>query len=157
MITFETFFVEKVLTASKSWVKSKSPFATSISYHIELKISPLEDLCDHKSSSNHRTITPLALEDRCDPKQSSEYQQSVSKIFPTIFFEPQTLMSHSPKLSFWRSTMQFCTKIGKSPLENLCDHKSSSKHRVNIPFASKHLCGDTLLALRGSFRIISIL
>ena len=124
MITFETFFDEKVLTDSKSWVKSKSPFATSISYHIELKISPLEYLCDHKSSSKHRTIIPFALEDRCGPKRSPEYQQCVSKIFSNHFFEPQTLMSHSPKLSFWRSTMQFCIKIEKSSLDDLCDHKS---------------------------------
>ena len=86
MITFETFFDEKVLTDSKSWVKSKSPFATSISYHIELKISPLEYLCDHKSSSKHRAIIPFALEDRYDPKQSPECQKCVSKTFSTNFF-----------------------------------------------------------------------
>ena len=32
------------------------------------------------------------------------------------------LVDHSPKLSFWRSTMQFCIKIEKSPLVDLYEH-----------------------------------
>ena len=31
--------------------------------------------------------------------------------------------------------MQFCIKIEKTPLEDLCDHKGSSKHHAIIPFA----------------------
>ena len=52
---------------------------------IKIEKSPLEDLCDHKSSSKHRAIIPFALEDRYDPKQSSEYQQCFSKIFSNNF------------------------------------------------------------------------
>ena len=40
--------------------------------------------------------------------------------------------------------MQFCIKIEKSPLEDLCDHKSSSKHRTIIPFASEDRLGSYL-------------
>ena len=51
------------------------------------------------------------------------------------------MLSHLPKLSFWRSIMQFCIKIEKSPLEDLCAHKSRSQHRTIIPFALEDRCG----------------
>ena len=106
--------------------------------HICIKIekSPLVDLCDHKSSSMHRTIISFASRGRYDPKQAPEYQECVSKIFWTIFFEPQSQEGHSPKLSFWRSSMHVCFKIEKSPLVDLCDHKSSSTHRMIPSFTS---------------------
>ena len=64
----------------------------------------------------HRTIISFAPVDRYDPKQALEHPQCVSKIFFKKILESQSQEDHPPKLSFWRSTMQFCIKIEKSPL-----------------------------------------
>ena len=78
--------------------------------------SPPAYVLDHRNGLKRHAMTPFAFADRYDPKQALEYTQCVSKIFfQKKILDHQSQEDHPPKLSFWRSTMQFCIKIEKSP------------------------------------------
>ena len=51
---------------------------------------------------------------------------STHNVFQKYFFKKildhQSQEDHPPKFSFWRSIMQFCIKIEKSPLVDLCEN-----------------------------------
>ena len=71
-----------------------------------------------------RIVRSSRLRQRIDMILSKHWNTTMcfKNLFQKKILECQSQEDHSPKLSFWRSPMQFCIKIEKSPLVDLCEH-----------------------------------
>ena len=81
-------------------------------------------LLQYRKLTTSGPLRPSRLVQRIDmiPNKPRSTHNVFRKYFLPNFFETQSQEGHSPKLSFWRSPMQFCIKIEKSPLVDLCKH-----------------------------------